>query len=328
MKNIYSLLAILVALILCGSCNDEWKNEQYERYISFKAPIDGKGVTPIYIRYKVDGAVTYKLPLIVSGSTTNDQDVTVHVAVDPDTLQILNYERFQNRADLFYKELDAQYFTMPETVNIKRGENTSLLNIDFALKDLDLVNKWVLPLTIVDNPSYAYKAHPRKNYRKALLRIMPFNDYSGAYSSTTLNIYLKGSEDDASIVQNTKQLYVSDETSVFFYAGTVDEDRTDRANYKIYVKFDPKSNNLTFTADNPLIEFQLNKSPSYAIDEEMDATRPYLLHRYVTIRNIDYNYTDYTLIPNAKVEYTVRGTMILERKINTQIPDEDQAIEW
>ncbi|MCI1647363.1 MAG: DUF4973 domain-containing protein [Bacteroides sp.] len=328
MKKIYSLLVMVAALALCGSCNDEWKNEQYEHYISFKAPIDAKGVTPVYIRYKVDGAVTYKLPLIVSGSTTNDQNITVHVAVDSDTLQVLNYERFQNRTDLFYKELDAQYFTIPETVDIKKGENTSLLNIDFTLKDLDLVNKWVLPLTIVDSPSYIYKAHPRKNYRKALLRIMPFNDYSGAYSSTTLNIYLKGSEDDASIVQNTKQLYVSDETSVFFYAGTVDEDRTDRANYKIYVKFDPNSNNLTFTVDNPLMEFQLNRSPSYTVDEEMDATRPYLLHRYVTIRNIDYNYTDYTLIPNAKVEYTVRGTMILERKINTQIPDEDQAIEW
>lgn len=328
MKRIYNLLTIVAALILCSSCNDEWKNEQYERYISFKAPIDAKGVTPIYVRYKSDGNVAYQLPLIVSGSTTNDQNITVHVAVDPDTLQVLNYERFQNRTDLFYKELDAQYFTIPETVDIKAGENTSLLNVNFTLKNLNLVDKWVLPLTIVDGPSYDYKAHPRKNYRKALLRVMPFNSYSGTYSSTTLNIYLKGSENDASIVQNTKQVYVFDETSVFFYAGTVDEDRADRANYKVYVKFDPKSNNLTFTADNPQMEFHLNKAPSYTIDEDMDATRPYLLHRYVTIRNIDYSFADYTSIPSAKIEYTVRGSMILERKINTQIPDEDQAIEW
>ncbi len=328
MKRIYNLLTIVTALILCSSCNDEWKNEQYERYISFKAPIDAKGVTPIYVRYKSDGNVAYQLPLIVSGSTTNDQNITVHVAVDPDTLQVLNYERFQNRTDLFYKELDAQYFTIPETVDIKAGENTSLLNVNFTLKNLNLVDKWVLPLTIVDGPSYDYKAHPRKNYRKALLRVMPFNSYSGTYSSTTLNIYLKGSENDASIVQNTKQVYVSDETSVFFYAGTVDEDRSDRTNYKINVKFDPKSNNLTFTADNPLMQFTLNKAPLYTIDQDMDATRPYLLHRYVTIRNIDYSFADYTSIPGAKIEYTVRGSMILERKINTQIPDEDQAIEW
>ena len=328
MKKKYSIITMLVALILCGSCNDEWKNEQYERYISFKAPIDAKGVTPIYVRYKTDGNVTYKLPLIVSGSTTNNQNITVHVAVDPDTLQVLNYERFQNRTDLFYKELESKYFTIPETIDIKAGDNTSLLNVNFTLNNLNLVDKWILPLTIVNNSSYGYKANPRKNYRKALLRVMPFNSYSGTYSSTALNIYLKGSENDASIVQNTKQGYVSDESSVFFYAGMVDEDRVDRINYKIYAKFDSKSNNLTFSTDNTKMEFMLNRNPSYTVDEEMDATRPYLLHRYITIRNIDYNFADYTSIPGTKIEYTVRGSMILERKINTQIPDEDQAIEW
>jgi hypothetical protein len=325
------LLYAFSAIILLGasvSCNDEWEDEQYERFVSFKAPLDDKGVSTVNIRYKPDGQVTYQLPLIVSGSTTNDKDMTVRVATDPDTLVVFNYEHFQNRTDLFYKELTSNYYSYPSTVNIRSGENTALLDVAFTLQNIDMVEKWLLPLTIVDDPSGSYVPNPRKHYRKALLRIMPFNDYSGTYSSTTLKIYLKGYETDAAIVENEKQVYVKDENSVFLYAGTVGEDRTDRANYKITLTFDRNSKSVQFTADNPLMEFQLNNTPFYSIEEEPDATLPYLLHRYVTINNIDYNYTDYTSVPNAKIEYTVRGNLILERKINTQIPDEDQAIEW
>nr|WP_320057280.1 DUF4973 domain-containing protein [uncultured Bacteroides sp.] len=328
MKNIYILLSILTVLVLCSSCNDEWKDEQFAHYVSFKAPIDSKGVTQINVRYKSEGKVTYKLPLIVSGSTTNNSDLSVHVAVDPDTLQALNFERFQSREDLFYKELKSSYFTMPETVNISAGENTSVLNIDFTLGNIDLVDKWILPLTIVENSSYGYVANPRKNYRKALLRVMPFNDYSGVYSGTGLKIYLEGYEEDAAIVRSEISTYVVDDNTIFFYAGTVDESRIDRRNYKIQAYFNRQTKTVAFTADNPQMKFKVNKVPSYSVEETMDATRPYLLHRYVTINNIDYNYTDYTSVPNANISYTIKGSLILERNINTQIPDEDQAIEW
>ena len=328
MKQIYGLLSLLAVLIGYSSCNDEWKDEQFEHYVSFKAPLDSRGVSQINVRYKPDGNVTYQLPLIVSGSTTNNSDLTVHVAIDPDTLQALNYERFQSRTDLYYKELESDYFTMPETVNIKAGENTALMNIDFTLNDIDLVDKWMLPVTIVDNPAYGYLANPRKHYRKALLRVMPFNDYSGIYSGTALKTFLKGYENDAAIVKSEIPVYVVDENTVFFYAGTVDENRIDRRNYKIYAAFDNQTKTVTLTAEDPNIEFQVNGTPVFVVEETMDAVRPYLLHRYVTISKIDYSYTDYTAVPGATISYTVRGSLILERKINTQIPDEDQAIEW
>ncbi len=328
MKKRYFLPFLLSVLVVFSACNDEWKDEQYVHYVSFKAPLDDNGVTPIYVRYKSEGEVTYQLPLIVSGSTTNDRDMTVHVAVDPDTLQTLNDERFQSREELYYQELDSRYFTMSDTVNIRAGENTSLLDIDLTLGGIDLVDKWVLPLTIVDDPSYDYVANPRKNYRKALLRIMPFNDYSGTYSGTALKVYLKGYESDAAIVESEIPVYVVDENTVFFYAGTVDEENTDRRSYKISASFDEETKIVTLTAEDPNIEFKVNSTPMFAVEETMDATRPYLKHRYVTISNIDYNYTDYTSSTGATIAYTVRGSIILERKINTQIPDEDQAIEW
>jgi hypothetical protein len=327
-KKLYGLLLVTATLALCVSCNKEWTEEQYEKYISFKAPLGDNGVSRISVRYKSDGYVTYKLPVIVSGSTTNDRDITVHVAVDSDTLRQLNSERFQSRTDFYYRELTGQYFNMPETVNIRAGENTALIDVDFSLNGIDLIDKWVLPLTIVDNPSYGYQSNPRKHYSKALLYVTPFNDYSGTYGGTALKTYFKGYEDGAALVKNEIPVYVVDENTVFFYAGAVDENRIDRINYKIYATFNRETKNVTLRADDPEINFTTSGDPVFSINETMDATRPYLLHRYLTISGIEYEYTDYTIVPGQTINYVVKGIMSMERRINTQIPDEDQAIEW
>ena len=76
------------------------------------------------------------------------------------------------------------------------------------------------------------------------------------------------------------------------------------------------------------MNLQVNKTINYSVEDVKDELLPYLVHRYVTINNIDYNFTDYTSVANASIDYTVRGSLIMERKINTQIPDVDQAIQW
>lgn len=324
----YHVLYLLAILLGVASCNEEWTDEQYEQFIAFKAPLDDNGVTPIYVRYRADSVTRYKLPVIVSGSLTNERDITVNVAVDPDTLNVLNHERFQSRTDLYYEELDAKFFSMPDNVKINAGKDVSLINIDFSLSDIDLVDKWVLPLTVVNDPTGTYTPHPRKNYSRALLRVMSFNDYSGTYSGTALKTYLRGSENDAAIVKSEVMVYVVDENTAFFYAGTIDEDRIDRRNYKIIAHFNEQTRQVELSTDSPDMQLQVNGTPVFSIEEAMDATRPYLLHRYITISKIDYYFTDFTSVPNATIEYTVRGSLTLERNINTQIPDEDQAIQW
>ncbi|MFI2741786.1 DUF4973 domain-containing protein [Zhouia sp. PK063] len=327
MNRPITLFLLLTLIIFCGSCNDEWTEEQFENYISFKAPVTNEGVSDVYIRYKGSEKTTFQQPLIVSGSLTNNKDITVHVAVDSDTLDVLNYEHFQSREDFYYRELDSKYFTIPSTVEIKSGENVSLMPIDFTLKDIDMVEKWVLPLTILDDGSYDYTANPRKYYRKALLRIHPFNDYSGTYSGTALKTVMEGYENESPIVKSEIRAYVVDENTIFFYAGNIDEERQDRRNYKIFATFDGNGG-VSLSTDNPEMNLEINKDASYTINEQMDAVRPYLLHRYLTINNIDYKFSDYTMIPNAVINYKVSGSLILERQLNTQIPDEDQQIEW
>lgn len=321
---------ILTMSVLVISCNSEWDEEQYEQYISFKAPVGDKGVTDIYVRYKQGGEATYRLPMIVSGSLPNGKDRTVHIAVDTDTLDILNAARF-GREDLYYVALESNRYAFPSTVDIPAGTFSTLLDITFNLDNIDLFKKWVLPLSIADDPSYNYEGHPRKNYAKALLRVLPFNDYSGTYSTTAMQVYIKnrdGSIDKSeAIPTTTRTAYVVDENTVFFYAGAMDEDLIDRDKYKIKFHFEPDGEKLVkITSDNDKIKLNQLKETSYTIAEVPDVTRPYLLHRYVTF-SVDYEFVDYTSA-NEEIPYYVTGGLTLERNINTQIPDEDQAIEW
>ncbi len=340
MKKIYVYLMILVATVLNAACNNEWEDEQYEQYVSFKAPIPsgGEGVTDIYVRYREDGKVTYQLPVIVSGSTINSQDRDVHIIVDKDTLRTLNIERFSlTRPELWYEALEEDKYEFPEAVYIPSGSCVGLLDIDFTLKDIDMVDKWVLPLSIVDDPSYGYQSHPRKNYAKALLRVIPFNDYSGSYTASTMKVFLyneDGTVDKNALTETNRTGFVVDDNTVFFYAGLIGEDldKEIRRKYKLNVTF-KEDETLDIVPDDPNNEmkFELIGTPSYSVTEIFDATRPYLLHRYVQIM-FEYDFQDFTyggsgteVIP---IKYKVEGSMTLQRNINTQIPDEDQQIEW
>lgn len=339
MKNIYAYLLLLSTITFCTACNNEWEDEQYEQYISFKAPIPagGEGVTDIYVRYKENGKVTYRLPVIVSGSTSNGQDRDVHVAVDKDTLETLNKERFSiYRPELWYTALEEDKFEFPETVHIPANSFVELLDIDFKLKGIDMLEKWVLPLTIVDNPSYNYQSHPRKNYSKALLRIIPFNDYSGTYTSSDMKVYtyINGKPDKNARTTDKRTGYVVDDNTVFFYAGLISEDlnKEVRKKYKVIVRFN-EDGTLHMTPDDPNNEmkFELVGTPIYSKTSVMDANRPYLKRQYVKIM-FEYDFEDFTyggsgmdVIP---IKYKVEGSMTLQRNINTQIPDEDQQIEW
>lgn len=327
MKKSSIQLLLLMVLFACNACNDEWKEEQFEHYVSFKAPLESEGVANIYVRYKDGQKTTFLQPLEVSGSTTNGGNLEVRVGVDADTLGILNYQRFQTRQDFYYKQLDNGYFSIPQTVNIKSGENTALMAIDFSLKGIDMAEKWVLPLTILEDPAAKYKINPRKHYKKALLRVNPFNNYSGTYSGTALKVVMDGHESETPIVKSQIRSYVVDENTIFFYAGNIDEDRKDRKNYKVFATFN-ETGGVTFRAENPNMKFAVKKDASYTISEQMDAVRPYLLHRYITLNNVDYEFTDYTLVSTTAIKFKVSGSLILERQLNTQIPDEDQSIEW
>lgn len=103
MRKLYILGMILGMYATFSACNDEWKDELYTQMLSFKAPLGDNGLSEIYVRYQPDGTGIYQLPVIVSGSKSNSRNIDAKIAVDEDTLRILNQEKFPvGRQDLWY----------------------------------------------------------------------------------------------------------------------------------------------------------------------------------------------------------------------------------
>lgn len=332
MKTIYHYLFVLAAIFFCSSCNNEWETELYKKSVSFMQ----NGMQDIRIRYKEGGKTTYRLPVVVSGSQTNDQNYLVKVAIDKDTLNTMNFERFRDRDDLWYEYLEEDYWSVPAfEVNVPAGKNSGTLDIEFDLDNLNLSRKWVLPLTIVDDASY--ETNYRKHYRKSLLHIIPFNDYSGTYNGSTLNV-LNTFTDQKQVLDN-RNLTVVNENAVFLYAGVTDEELKERELYKIILTFKKTETyeenghqitegTLTLEAPNAeKIGFKAGSNNKFKIDTRMDEIDLYLERTTITL-TLEYEYNE--LIPNttAKIGYKVDGTMGMERRRNVTIPDEDQAWMW
>lgn len=318
---IYSLVALLG--ITFYACEDEWKAEQYHKYVSFVR----SGYTETYLNTNTpDGVIRYKIPIELSGTTVNDKEVKVKVELDRDTLTAHNRTMFYNREDLFFRELDPQYYTFPDgmTVTIPAGKDVGYLNVEFRVTNLDLVEKYILPLKI--ESSSEYTPSPKKHYKKTLMRIIPFNFFSGTYSAGAGTLTAEGDATPTS--KATREMRFVNDSTVFFYAGLCEEDARNRATYKVKAKFNA-DNTITFTADSAQIEF--TPAPglcTWSIKEEMDALQPYLMIRTVTMA-LQYSYKDVTN-PFYTVKYTLKGSYTLERRRNTQIPEEDQQeiFEW
>ena len=339
MKKIYYLFLAMAAGLCCTSCNNEWEDEQFMQMPSLKAEPNSAVVTPVYVRYDINGTKRYNLPVIFSGSTMNTHNRTVHFAVDTDTLRSLNQERYGKRNELFYQQLTSEYCSFPESIEFPAGECQTLLPIDFTLggnngeNPLNLSDKWILPLTIVDDASYDYQANPRKHYRKALLNITPFNDYSGVYGGTKYMIYMDGNKNEP-LTLNEHRAYVHDDKTIFVYAGLRDVDFLDRKLYKVFIEFtderiDILKKKLRIYSDNDKNnKFKEIGQSYYTIEEEMDPQKPYLKHIYITL-GLSYEFEDYTTIgENNRIKYLVEGTLSMQRDLNTLIPDEDQQIQW
>jgi hypothetical protein len=332
MKKIYILIAMFGALVSFSACNDEWTEELYSQMVSFKAPVGSNGVNNVYIRYKANGTGTYALPVIVSGSKMNGKALDVKISVDNDTLAELNKEKYDYRTDLYYKQLPENFYQLPaKKCHIPADSCQALYNLTFNFAGLDMVEKWVLPLTIDKDPSYTLNR--RLGWNKALLNINLFNDYSGSYSATVMNVYL--GNDNTPTAATTRTARVNDENSIFFYAGVVWEEAEDRGKYKIIVKFDDpttledgtKKGNLEVSAADPDINFSLTGTPYYTIIERMDPKLPYLKYYDVNLY-MTYTYYDVTSVPGHPIKYRASGSMTMERALNTLIPDQDQAIQW
>jgi pentose-5-phosphate-3-epimerase len=83
---------------------------------------------------------------------------------------------------------------------------------------------------------------------------------------------------------------------------------------------------VTLTCDNPDMHFLENKTAHYTILEQADEVQTYIMRRTLIINDVDYTFTDYETAKGSEIIYNVTGTMTMERKLNTQMPEEDQIV--
>lgn len=321
---------LILCLILLMSCNDEWKDEQYLKEVSFVK----SGVSKIYLKYDEAGGVkTFKIPIEISGSTDNTKDVSVTIALEKDTLngkaldpngyptEGLNFDNFRYRKDLYYLELDPKYYTFKSmSGTIHAGENIGYIDVDFSLQGIDMYDKHILPLQITETSEYTPAT--RKYYRKSLMQLILFNDYSGKYvNSGKLWDRDKSEGSQEAIVIASRTAQVVNENTVFFYAGNIEEEGLKRKEFRIYMTFNDDGT-VTLVSNNPDIHFS-QQAGAYVVRKEIDAKKPYLERTYTTV-TLKYEYDDITYSVSDPFRYRYDGSMTMERVRNTTIPDEDQ----
>ena len=213
------------------------------------------------------------------------------------------------------------------------GLDMELLHINLDFRNIDLSDRYVLPLTIVDNLADGCIRNPRKNYASAMLRILPYTDFTGIYQAANVKfqVVTGGVTDDEPGALSTIQTYAVDQNKVFFYAGSFDETSQLRKNFKVFATFTPTSHDgmsgtVKFECENPLMNFVQNQEASYVIIETPDEVQSYIMRRTVIVRDIDYVFDDYLTAPGSTITYNITGNMTMERKLNTQMPEEDQII--
>ncbi|NII26553.1 DUF4973 domain-containing protein [Pseudoflavitalea sp. X16] len=317
MKKIH--LIILSGLLLGLGCAKEWTRELYVKEVSFAK----SGVVSVYAQYKSQGGVvTVKVPVVLSGSTGNKEDIEVTIAIDKDTLENLNFERFRLRQDLYFHELPETYYSFKSmTTTIPAGSSQGYLDLELKLEGLDLIDKYILPVKIVSTSKN--NVSKRRWFSKSLMRIIPFNDYSGRYSNAGL-IWNRDVSSQPALTIPYRNGWVVDEHTVFFFAGNIDEEAYDRKKYKIIASLNSDST-VTLSAPDASINFVQQKG-TYSISKRKDEVQPYLEKTYITM-NLEYWYSDITN-PAFPINYRFVGPMTLERVRNTQIPDEDQQVRF
>ena len=345
MNKIINLIVAFAALTFCFSCNNEWEDEQFAHYVGFKAPINSDGCTTVHVRYKTDGStIKYQLPLVVSGSTVHTSDIEAIVELDADSLYTLNMKNIgERRKDIWYQDLsdntneyigkDRIVTDFPAKVKIPAGESVALLEIEMDLEDLDQSWRWVLPLKVAEGKP-GYTANTRKHYNNAMLHIVPFNDVSGSYSASTMLGWASDGNgnyptDTSPYVTTEKTFYATGadaegNQTAFFYAGNIDHTYKQRDEYRVDVTFQKTGGAMILTAPNPNLEFSC-ESANFSRSDVADPLKPYLVRKTTIIQAVYYMKDSTGGVP---VYYKYDGSMTMQRTINTQIPDEDQAIQW
>lgn len=324
-KTIYICLFALIAILL-QSC-DNLSDELFEKkvYLTKNEWVD------VELNIPATGIIDFPVAVGVSGTSENDKNVTVKLAVDSAALSQYNFDKYRRDSLLYYTLLPEAAFTIPEELVITSGEDLAVAHLTIDMSKLtDLYADYVLPLKIESASNYAVS----EEYAVGLYHIVFTNSFSGTYSGSisiadvqAKNGYVIGA--NKSTVAN-KTLYAISHDECFFYAGKYDRTNKERNKCIMTIKAgnsvegSTTAKELVFSAVNPDLDMMMYPYEEGVEEGNYDylSTIDYSLaneptdNRYMqhtTINDISFTFMDVGLKTPAR--YRMQGKMSRIKKV-------------
>lgn len=309
-------IIFLLAVTAFTACNDKLPDELFVKHVL----INQNGFREYDLNY-VDASVRDTLITVaVNGSSRLDRDIRVDLAINPDTLEGYNWEKYRKDRTLYYELLPEECYSFNgEGIVIRAGTEYTDVPISFNLDKIDKDKNFVLPISIVSTSEYKVGA---PQYSTVLMNVVLSNAYTGTYSlSGTIREVATGDFID---VRMTRTLRVVDPATVSLYAGNTSERVSNRENYRMNMTVNTDST-LTFTPLRPdIIEIRRD-------EPNLDPKNPrnkILVERTVDVQNshksyvvttfyMYYNYIDKT-DPADPVEMRWEGTCSRTKTVFTK----------
>ncbi|MDD3036983.1 DUF4973 domain-containing protein [Bacteroides sp.] len=231
MNKLYVYTASLLMVCAVTSCDNNIPDEQFAKKVS----LTKNGMQKYNIDFTDEGILDLNIPVLVSGTSKNDQNIEVTIALDPDTLANYNFERYRNNQALYYQLPSENMYHFPKgaTVTIPAGVDYSIIPLTIDLRNFDLYNNYILPLQI--NKVSAYEI-AWSSYSKLLINLNISNFISGSYTVSG-NVW-EASMPDQKLAVSSSSLFTLGANKCYLYMGDIAEDNINRALYTMTIEVD------------------------------------------------------------------------------------------
>lgn len=251
----------------------------------------------------------------VSGTSRNDKDIAVELAIDAEALATYNYDKYRNDTVLYYTLFPQDALVIPDDVVIASGKESTVATFKIDMSRLeDKYADYVLPLTIRTTSDYM----PSEEYATALYHIIFKNHFSGTYTGSMelIRVNTNGANNDTDKLSvSNKTLYAISADECFFYAGNYNRDTKGREKFIMTLKMadklpeiSPAAKEVVFDTPNPELELKYwyNKFDSISVIDystARNATDNRLLE-LTTIFDVSY-----TFMNTNSLRYRLKGRM-------------------
>lgn len=308
---------LTVFVLFLQSCIGDLPEEQFEKYVL----LTKNGWVEQDVEFTSSNEVTISIPISISGTSVNKENVQVTLAYDTLLLNRYNLEKYKLQTELYYSCIPVEAIELEDVMLIPAGSDqvVASLTIDFN-KVADLYKDYVLPISIKEVSKYSLQKIESVNILKhseALYHINRINSFSGDYSGDAVvfktNRLLKNIGEGVPVP--TKTFYALSENECYFYAGRIDRNQINRHKFIVNVKLD-ESGLLVLSSPNPDLQIVQENCVLQTLMKPVPADARYqMVNKTITFSYTFFNLNDDSEVTNNN-NHILRsqGLILRERK--------------